>query len=320
MKQSCLLKKLVLICITIFGCTTEAVSQRFDSTIYSVASSRHLILPCYNSQKRIDCYQKPRSFSFVTQVPKVLSISFKNTFSKKSLPALSAITVSTLVLIAFDHKITNSTQNFSNNIGIRSDILYRNVIGFKLGSKYIPVYQAPQNFNTAIYSLGEGFTSVVLTGAMFVYGKVKDDNRALQTASQIMQSQFAVGIFSQLGKRIAGRESPRVKTGAGGVWRPLVSFSDFQKHTSRYDAFPSGHLASMMATVTVLISNYPEKKWLKPLGYGLIGLVGYGMINNGVHWAGDYPLALGIGYLCGKASVNLNRFVGSGAKPKKRSY
>ena len=66
----------------------------------------------------------------------------------------------------------------------------------------------------------------------------------------------------------------------------------------------------MMATSsTALAMNYPEKRWIRPAGYGLISLVGFAMINNGVHWAGDYPLALGIGYITAKATVHLNRWI-----------
>jgi hypothetical protein len=313
------MKNIILACTGMLFCTTHVIAQRFDSTVYVASSSKTVSLQCYTFNKRVDCYRKPQPFSFVTQVPKTLWNSAKETFSKKSVSAISAITLSTLILIPFDQRITNKTQRLSDNLGLHRDISYTRGVGFNLGSKYVPVYQAPRNFNSALYSVGEGFTSVVISGSMFAYGKLKHDNRSLQTASQIMQAQLAVGVLAQAAKRIAGRESPRVASTRGGAWSPLVSFSNFQKRTSHYDAFPSGHLASMMATVTVLVSNYPEKKWLKPVGYGLIGVVGYAMINNGVHWAGDYPLALGMGYVCAKATVRMNRFVNGDTKSKKRS-
>ena len=49
---------------------------------------------------------------------------------------------------------------------------------------------------------------------------------------------------------------------------------------------------------------YPEKKWIKPVGYSLIGLTGFAMMNNKVHWAGDYPLAIALGYVAGCITVN----------------
>ena len=91
-----------------------------------------------------------------------------------------------------------------------------------------------------------------------------------------------------------------MRTAPGGKWRPFPSLGEYQKNTPNYDAFPSGHLATMMTTVTVLADDYPEKKWIKPLGYTLIGLTGFAMMNTEVHWAGDYPLALAVGYLNGK--------------------
>ena len=295
-------------------------AQRYDSIIYSSDSLKYKNVQCYKYLTSTFCYSKPQPFSFVTHAPKTISMTFKETFSRKSLPVLSAIALSTLVLIPFDQDITNGVQKLSNNIDLNSDIVYSNVLGFKMGSKYIPIYQAPHNLNTAVYSLGEGFTSTILSGGMFIYGKIKRDNRTLQTASQIMQAQIAVGLITQVFKRVSGRESPRVSSASGGVWRPLVSFSNFQNHTSKYDAFPSGHLATMMATVTVLTSNYPEKKWLKPVCYALTGMVGYAMVNNGVHWSGDYPLALGIGYLCGKVTVNMNRFVQGQRSSERRAF
>jgi hypothetical protein len=33
------------------------------------------------------------------------------------------------------------------------------------------------------------------------------------------------------------------------------------------------------------------------------------MINNKVHWAGDYPVAIALGYLCAKQVVKRNRKV-----------
>lgn len=64
-----------------------------------------------------------------------------------------------------------------------------------------------------------------------------------------------------------------------------------------------GHLPTLMATVTVLSYNYPEKKWIKPVGYIQMGLTARAMMNTQVHWAGDYPLAIATRYLSGKITT-----------------
>jgi len=68
--------------------------------------------------------------------------------------------------------------------------------------------------------------------------------------------------------------------------------------------FPSGHLTTLMATITVLATNYPELKWIKPVGYSLMGILSFQMISTRVHWVSDYPIAILIGYAIGKSAAN----------------
>lgn len=252
-------------------------------------------------------YQKPKRFSYITQLPKSFANATKLTFSKKSIPALSIITVSTLLLIPFDQSINNHVNQFSRFIHVDPTREYKTIIGFKLGKTEVNAYEAPQNINTFFYSVGEGSTSILIYAGLYLHGVIKKDNRSLQASSQLMQSLLAVGITTQLLKRISGRESPFVASTSGGKWSPLTNPVTYQSKVPSYDAFPSGHLATMMATTTVLSLNYPEKKWIKPVGYGLMTLVSLAMINNGVHWSSDYPLALGVGYLFGRVSFDMNR-------------
>ena len=62
-----------------------------------------------------------------------------------------------------------------------------------------------------------------------------------------------------------------------------------------------------MATVTVIAENYPEYHFIRPVGYGLMGVLGYAMLNNGVHWASDYPLGIALGYGFAKIAVRNGR-------------
>jgi len=241
-------------------------------------------------------YQRPQSWGFITHVPNDLWQIAKSPFKKENLRGVVAVALSTAILIPLDQPLLDGVKNFSTNIHLQAETDYHVIVR----SGNTKILKIPKNFNTALYQVGEGGTSMMLAGGLFIYGKLNKDYRALQTASDITETFITMGITTQLLKRSFGRQSPFMSTQRGGAWQPFPSFHDYQTNTSNYDAFPSGHLATMMATVTVLAFNYPEKKWIKPVGYSLIGLSGWAMMNTDVHWIGDYPLALALGYISAK--------------------
>ncbi len=55
--------------------------------------------------------------------------------------------------------------------------------------------------------------------------------------------------------------------------------------------------------------NYHEHKWIWPVSVATMGVLGFTMVNNGVHWASDYPLALAIGGVVGKTVAARGRTV-----------
>ncbi|MES1226574.1 MAG: phosphatase PAP2 family protein [Bacteroidota bacterium] len=244
-------------------------------------------------------FKSPKLLSIVTNVPSDLSYIAKASFAKKNLPWLAAVTVSSVAMIAYDQKITDWIKQTSHLLGISANTSYNVLI--KAGDT--KVLQVPKNSTTAFYQLGQGGTSLFLAGGMWVYGKLSHDYRAVVTAADLANTFITMAITTQLIKRITGRESPYESSASGGKWRPFPSFGNYQKDTPKYDAFPSGHLATMMATITVLSENYPEKKWIQPVGYSLMGICMWTMANIEVHWVGDYPLALAIGYLSGKITT-----------------
>ena len=165
----------------------------------------------------------------------------------------------------------------------------------------VSVFRGPSDLGSAFYFIGDGWVNLGLMGYFEARGLMKDDWRALQTGHQLAEGLLVTGFTTQLLKRATGRETPRGATAPRGVWRMFPSFAEFQARRTRYDAFPSGHLATGMMTVTVIAENYPEKKYVRPLGYTLLGALSFQMVNNGVHWASDYPLGLAVGYAIGKA-------------------
>ena len=78
----------------------------------------------------------------------------------------------------------------------------------------------------------------------------------------------------------------------------------YHTHQARYYAFPSGHIATAMAAVTVMSENYPEIGWLKPVGYSLVGLIGVSLVDRGYHWYSDLPLGVVIGHVFGMIAAH----------------
>lgn len=155
---------------------------------------------------------------------------------------------------------------------------------------------------------GDGRTQFGLAGAYAVYGIVFNDERALRTGSQIVEAVLASGGVVQLIKHVTGRESPFVRSTPTGRWSLFPNQVDYHRYVPYFDAFPSGHICTSLATVIVISENYPEVTWIRPLGYVLTGLVGIGMANNGIHWYSDYPLGLFLGYYFGMIAAHPEGF------------
>ena len=153
-------------------------------------------------------------------------------------------------------------------------------------------------------NIGDGTTQFALAGAMGAYGLIFKDQKALRTGSQIVQAVLASGAVIQVLKHVTGRESPFVRTTPTGVWKILPNQVDYHRYVPHFDAYPSGHICTSMATVIVVAENYPEVKWIRPAGYAFTTLVGLGMLSNGIHWVSDYPLGLFIGYYFGMLAAH----------------
>jgi hypothetical protein len=110
----------------------------------------------------------------------------------------------------------------------------------------------------------------------------------------------------QLLKRMTGRESPLTASSKSGTWRFFPNIVKYQKDQPKYYSFPSGHLSTAIATLTVIAENYPESNYVKPIGYSVIGLLGVGLVAKDMHWFSDFPLAAALGYEVGKIITSRN--------------
>ena len=298
------MRLIILICLLSPGVLS---GQRLDSLVIDSLTGKRMM--AYELKDQWLYYPKPKHFGFLTKAPRTFRDVAVESFSRKSLPAWGAIAGTTAIFLMFDQQMLDGVQQFSRFINVDNTSIYHPVLDFNIGSQGVLIYRAPGNLNTFLYQLGEGIPPLLISAGLLTYGWIKNDYRARSTASQVAQVILTMGLTTQTLKRISGRESPFVATADGGVWRPLPSLRTYQHNVSHYDAFPSGHMATMMACLIVFADNYPEKRWIRPIGYTIMALSGLAMMNTNVHWASDYPLAIGLGYVFGKATVKMNRWV-----------
>ncbi|HVN72570.1 MAG TPA: phosphatase PAP2 family protein [Desulfomonilia bacterium] len=237
----------------------------------------------------IDHADNPGLFDFLKKAPSDLEAFAKGTFSRDNIGLLAGMTVITGVLVYYDEPIVKAAQRTGDKLHISHET--SNIQG-------LPFLEFPRDFGSALYFLGDGAVDIGIAGGFLSYGWYYKDSRALHTTSQLAEGLVSVGVTVQLLKHLTGRTSPASNDNKDR-WRPFVSPVRYHKNVSHYDAMPSGHLASSMLTVTVIAENYPEYTCIRPLGYTLMSLCGFQMLNNGVHWISDYPLALYIGYSFG---------------------
>ena len=242
-------------------------------------------------------YEKPRFFDMLKYIPKDISDFGKFSVQRENLIWVGSTVGLTALLLPFDQYLVDESIKFGANFSFDQGHSYSN-IG--------PLRVIPNDLNSAVYYIGNGGTTMLLSGLYYAIGTIGRDYRALNTSSELVEVLLSMGVVTQTIKRITGRQSPgpAISSGnPGGRWTLLPSFKEYQNRTSNYDAMPSGHIATFMATFMVIATNYPEKKWIKPLGYTLMGIMALEMMSSKVHWASDYPLGILIGYVVGKAAA-----------------
>ncbi len=294
------MKKVTVLMLLVFFASAEA--QIIDSIKTKLPLIIEKTAQTYNFDNgNSRTYRKTKFWEMVTNVPKDFIATSKDFVAKDHAYYLGGAIASTALLVPLDQRITDQSRAFAERQGLSSSNKY---------GKFGPLTNIPQNIGAGFYLIGNGTTVILLSAGLLSYGLLEKDYRAQATASGLMESLLVSGIYVQTIKRITGRESPfiAIKNGnSGGDWNPFPSFDAYANNTPSYDAVPSGHLTTIMAGLTVITTNYPEYKWIKPVGYTLIAGMCFQMTQSEVHWVSDYPLAILMGYFVGK-TIAKNHF------------
>lgn len=217
----------------------------------------------------------PEFYKIFTDVPTNFYKFGKEAINKNSIGPILAVSLITTGLIITDQKNwENSKIIFNKNPSLKS------ISGITV-------------------NIGDAKWQIGLASAAALYGYIAKDNRIIKTSFESIEAVISSGLFVQLLKRISGRESPAVYTTPGGYWDLFPDLGEYQHRQPEYYAFPSGHITSLTAFLTVINNNYPEVKWLKSASIFLIGALGISLVENNMHWFSDLPLGILIGYTFG---------------------
>lgn len=240
----------------------------------------------------------------ITEIPATSKSFLKKSFSKKSLPYWGVILGTTGVLYHYDEEIYSDLQHRGRDWGIGNQDNTKSVLSIS-GQE---ILRLPSDTGSFMYFLGDGWMHASIGAGFVTSGNLMENNHSFNTGIMIWHGMVVSTIFNQALKRSFGRESPEVSTSKRGSWNLFPRFNDYNSKTASYDAMPSGHVMTATLTFTILSERYPEyRKYIYSV-YGLwAGALMFQMVNNGVHWASDYPLGIAMGYVIGKEAAQLGQ-------------
>ncbi len=246
-----------------------------------------------------------------TEIPASSKFVFKKSFSKEALPYWGVIAGSTAILYYYDEQIYADLQKRGRDWGIGNDDNTSSAVSIS-GHELV---RLPSDTGSFFYFLGDGWMHAAIGGAFLASGQVRSDNYAFNTGMMLWHGMAVSTIYNQILKRSFGRESPVVSTHNRGNTKPFPSFNEYNTRTATYDAMPSGHVMTATLTFTVISERYPQyNNYTYSIGGVWISALMFQMVNNGVHWASDYPLGIAMGYIFGKAATQISNKSATGLK------
>jgi len=242
-----------------------------------------------------DIQYNPSVFDMPAYIYDDYLIAYEHVFAEEAVPYWWAVGLSTAVMIATDDKWIEESQRLGKRLDIASDDKTTTVAKYK----DINLLRLPKDTGSLMYFIGDGWTHAAIAAGFLAVGTWSDDQQAYNAGFQLVEGMITTTIATQTLKHITGRESPSEATSPTGQWDFFPNQKAYFDNVAKYDAFPSGHLAVGVMTLTVVSKNYPDNPWIMPTGVTLLSLLSFQMMNNEVHWASDYPLAIALGYTFG---------------------
>ena len=135
----------------------------------------------------------------------------------------------------------------------------------------------------------------VLGAGLFTVGKLTRIPVLSGAGMHITASVLLAAALTGLGKGIAGRALPGVKTSEAFQWG-----RGFHSGNGPFVSFPSGHTAAAFAVASALTGEAAawrpgSERYVGPVAYLTASAVAMARLYQHVHWVSDLPLAAAIG-------------------------
>jgi len=237
----------------------------------------------------------PQISDTLTYVYEDYLTAYDRVFDADAAPYWWAVGLSTAALIAVDDKLVSGAEKLAKKWNIASKDNTETVVKYK----GLNILRLPTDLGSAMYFIGDGWTHSAIALGFVAAGAWTDDEKTYNVGFELIEGMITTTIATQTLKHITGHETPNEATTPTGRWDFFPNQTAYRNNIAKYDAFPSGHVAVGSMTLTVLHKNYPDNPWIMPVGVTLLSALSFQMMNNGVHWASDYPLAIALGYTFG---------------------
>jgi membrane-associated phospholipid phosphatase len=269
------MKSRILLGLTIFFFFISCISAQMKINNFNSSSDSNQVTiePLFSPESASD--NNLKWYTMFTKVPRDIGSFPASVLNSNKLPLYAALAAGTGALMLLDEQGWQANRRLFNESN---------------------TFHSLSDFGVA---LGNEKYHFIVVGMFGAWGLINHDSRSLKTASNLVEAVIASGVSVQLLKRVFGRESPAVASEAAGEWTLFPNLKEYQKHQPKYYAYPSGHITTLTAAITVLANNYPEAKWIKPVGYSLIAICGVGLVSRGMHWYSDLPAGFFLGYTFG---------------------
>lgn len=142
--------------------------------------------------------------------------------------------------------------------------------------------------------LGRPQTFVPVLGAVFLGGKLADDDRLSSAAVHVGAALAAAGAVNGTLKYSVGRRRPPENEDPH-LFRPFNPDNTWQ-------SFPSGHTV-VAFSLAAAVSEEAGRPWVTALAYGTAGVVGWSRMYEEKHWASDVVAGALVGIAASRATV-----------------